>query len=114
MSVNWFDVNKQITKIANLEADWDGEGSLPIPAEKICSARLLASVLELWEKPIPYDVYPLSDGNIIFEWRGEKGVIHRLEIESDGTGELMTTSPESNTTFCRWTWPNNAFSESAL
>lgn len=83
----WDRVDEAIAAIESAKPT-DGVGiDRPVPSEIVATARALASKIRA-VFPIPDGVYPLSDGNIVFEWQFP-GVNLRYEIEGYGRGQVM-------------------------
>ena len=109
----WEAAEAHITALGNLEENWDGEGASKVRPELIQSARDLAAQLrERGESP-PADVYPLSEGTIIIEWRLPASVIVRIEIDGIGEGERMATYPDRPSEFSRLDWSPQSRTTSA-
>lgn len=106
------EIYKQLDIISDLPDNWDREGGKKVNPEIIKSAKKFLDVLYLCRRPgscgflncqadddgwpgdpIPHDIYPLNDGNLMLEWQYPTGEIERIEIEQPGTGELMRTFP---------------------
>ncbi len=91
METTWSQVVIQITSFMSLDNDWDGRGSDKIPQNKINKALALASYLNQanYDDP-PNDIYPLPDGDIVFEWQMSDEVIRRLFVEDESVQEMIT------------------------
>ena len=89
----WAETERRLSALGRLEEDWDGAGAPPIPTGMIRSARRLAECLEARGDSPPESISPLSDGNIVLEWRFPDAVIQRIEVEGAGHGQMMTTAP---------------------
>lgn len=106
MILTWDDANTYITSLSTLLNDWDGEGASVVPLELIRSARHLIDALQD-KKSVPQAIYPLHDGNIIFEWHHKHDVIERIEVEEYGKGTRMITFPNSPAKFFDYSWQEN-------
>lgn len=95
---DWDRAVRAVRSLHSLPADWDGAGGRPVSPEKIASAVRFCHLMRDAGQPPPSAVYPLSDGNIMIEWRFSSGVIVRFEVESPGRGEFMATFPDGRKT----------------
>lgn len=68
---------------AAAQADWDGEGALPVDAHTVALATRFVSALPSDIK-VP-DVYAESRGELTFEWRSGKGRIVSVSVYPNGT-----------------------------
>lgn len=64
-------INEELEEYAKLEANWDGDGALAIPAQTIANALWLAERLV----PEGADSYPENYGTVSFTWDE-----HHLEV----------------------------------
>ena len=68
---------------AAVEADWDGEGALPVDQHTVALATRFVSALPSDIK-VP-DVYAQTRGELTFEWRSGKGRIVSVSVYPNGT-----------------------------
>ena len=76
-------VVEQLRRIAALEANWDGEGALPVSPAAIQRAVQLVAILILLAVRWSPHVNPTRSGGIQFEWETDRGYLE-VEIERDG------------------------------
>ena len=101
----WDRAVRAIRCLHSLTSNWDGAGGRAVDSAWIASAVRFCHVMREANKPAPSSVYPLSDGNIMLEWRLPQEVIVRFEIEGPGRGEFMTTYPDGQkATFQEYHW----------
>ena len=99
----WGEARRKAEALASLQADWDEAGAPPIRPELVRAASRLLSLLDSATAP-PDDVYALSDGHIVIEWRHEKVPCVQVEIGEAGRAELMAVPPEGPARFAEATW----------
>lgn len=87
-------VNRELDRLASLEANWDAEGAEPIDLQIIQAARQLAE--DLPENLVgPPAVVPMAAGNLQFEWNdGPRSL--ELEMETPATIHYLKWHPEEN------------------
>ena len=99
----WHAVRGKAEALASLEADWDDAGAPPIRPDTLRAASRLLSLLEPGIVA-PDDVYALSDGHILVEWRQGKTPRVQVEIGETGRAELMVVPPEGPSRFTAMAW----------
>jgi hypothetical protein len=60
-----------LDELANMAANWDGYGALPIHPDTLSNAKL--AVARLWKHVPAADITPNPHGTISFEWDSEYG-----------------------------------------
>ncbi len=91
----WSRVAVALGKIATASPG-DGSGlDVPVPPAVVRTSRALAHVLSnALGLPVPDGLYPLPDGEIVFEYRLPDGVIARYIVEGEGRAQLMISYPD--------------------
>lgn len=86
--ITWDDVRDHIYEFHHMKDDWDSYGAAAPSLEQVDAAMGFARAMERIGHPVPRDVYPLPDGNVVFEWQmgGEDDLIYRIEVEKSGWG----------------------------
>src|SRR5947209_5458081 len=69
-AAKWKRVFDEIERLARLENDWDGQGSLAIDRKNVDCARAWVTEMSHWQGAVPpTGVVPGTIGEIILEWR---------------------------------------------
>lgn len=82
---------QRVTRLADLQPDWDSYGADPPSAQAVAGAHdVLMAVNEQFaatrgESVLPFAIAPLNDGGLQLEWRGP---LAEIEVDIDPTGHL--------------------------
>ncbi len=103
-AADWDAVTEHIRGLGQLEADWNGYGAAPVPADMIrwaveCGTNHLSR-----HYPVPHAIYPFPDGHVVFEWYEDKKLVRQIEVEGAGRGQLMSRQPGGEFAFQEITW----------
>lgn len=95
----------QLSLLAGLPRNWDGQDAEPITDETIFHARRLLSLLPRGlDAP---DIAPASDGSIGFEWQSERGFNAKVFLDV-GPGATLSAYVRRASGRTR-TWPARPF-----
>lgn len=72
------DAEKLLTKLGELEPNWNGYGADPVPMEVIVKAKELAEQL-----PTPSNICPTANHSVQFEWYGKNKEYLEIEVFED-------------------------------
>lgn len=105
----WKSVDEKIIAITRVRAaEWEAVGGVAPTQDVISSAWNLAHALRQAGDPAPRHVYPLPDGNLMFEWHLHDGIICRIELEGANKGQQMLSFPDKPAEFREVSWAGTA------
>jgi len=87
-AAQWEAVRDEVSGLANLGPNWDGEGGLPAQPGLLEAALRFLCQLEEYENPPPVDAYLAPDGTIVAEWHGEGGLRIIANVRAPAEAEL--------------------------
>lgn len=88
-----FFVRKNLATFEKLEADWDGEGALPVHPETLINAYLAIDAMS--DAMAFAESFPNPNGTISFAWESRRG---RSELEIGKTSFSFFINPRSGRT----------------